>query len=169
MTTREYQNKIALKMIRSFVNDLYNKTGMKATVKIDRLYIPKDDDNTRVREIMSLDILEQRFIESIPFDININPLKTRSRKGEYVDLRCVFCHIACKHLGFPLISVGRYIKRDHTSIIHMCKRADTLLEIDSKFIALYDSIFTKINSYVQFSESDSTVYNPERVLPSAVY
>jgi len=169
MTTKEYQNKLALKMIRSFVNDLYNKTGMKATVKIDRLYIPKEEEGSRIKEIMSLDILEQRFLESIPFDISINPLKTRSRKGEYVDLRCVFCHIACKHLGFPLISVGRYVKKDHTSIIHMCKRGDALLENDSKFTALYDTIFTKINMHVQFSESDSTVYNPERVLPSTMY
>ena len=169
MTTKEYQNKMALKMIRSFVNDLYNKTGMKATVKIDRLYIPKDDENTTFKDIMSLDILEKRFLEAIPFKVEHNPLRVKSRKGEYVELRCVFCHIACKHLGFPLIAVGRYLKKDHTSIIHMCKRGDTMLSNDDKFINLYDIIFSKINTYVQFPESDSSVYNPERFLPTSVY
>lgn len=168
MTTKEYQNKLALKMIRSFVNDLYSKTGMKATVKIDRLYVPKDDESM-VREIMSIDILEQRFLDSIPFKVEGNPLKSKSRKGEYVELRCIFCHIACKHLGFALVAVGRYLKKDHTSIIHMCKRGDILLSNDEKFIALYDTIFTKINNYVEFSESDSTVYNPERILPTPMY
>lgn len=169
MTTKEYQNKLALKLIRSFVNDLYNKTGMKATVKIDRLYIPKEDEGSKIKEIMSLDILEERFINAIPIKVDGNPLKLKSRKGEYVDLRCIFSHIACKHLGFPLIAVGRYLKKDHTSIIHMCKRGDALLENDEKFTALYDSIFTKINTYVKFSESDSNVYNSERVLPIAMY
>lgn len=169
MTTKEYQNKMALKMIRSFVNDLYNKTGMKATVKIDRLYIPKEDDSPGFKEIMSLDILEKRLLESVPFKLDANPLKTKSRKNEYVDIRCIFSHIACKHLRFTLISVGRYIKRDHTSIIHLCKRADSFLETDARFTALYDTIFTKINTYVQLPESDSSIYNPERFLPTSVY
>lgn len=169
MTTKEYKNKLALKLIRSFVNDLHSKTGMKATVKIDRLYIPKDDQGDRIKEIMSLDILEQRFMEAVPFPITGNPLHSKSRKGEYVDLRCIFSHIACKHLAFPLIAVGRYLKKDHTSIIHMCKRGDNMLENDDMFTKLYDTIFTKINSHVQFSESDNSVYNPERILPTPVY
>ena len=169
MTTKEYQNKLALKMIRSFVNDLYNKTGMKATIKIDRLHVPKSDDGSRIKEIMSLDILEERFLEAIPYNFTGNPFHSKSRKGEYVDLRCIFSHIACKHLGFPLIAVGRYLKKDHTSIIHMCKRGDNLLENDEKFTALYDTIFTKINTHVEFPESDNNTYKSERILPTSVY
>ena len=171
MTSKDYQNRMALKIIRSFVNDLYEKTGMKATVKIDRLSLPKEEAGDIIvgGHVMSLEVLEARFIESIPFKIDANPLRARSRKGEYVDLRCIFSHIACKHLGFQLTSVGRYLKKDHTSIIHMCRRGDNLLKYDEKFIALYDDIFTKINNYVYFSESNSAVYNPERVLPTTVH
>jgi chromosomal replication initiation ATPase DnaA len=128
---------------------------------VDNLKIGSEESDTILKSIVSLDALEKRFLKSIPFSVDKNPIRTKSRKREYVDLRCVFYYLACKHIGFPLIAAGRFSDRDHTSILHMNKRAEALIETDDKFRSLYSTIYNNITEkyaedfagYSQQSES----------------
>lgn len=158
MSAEQYKQHLALKMVKSFISDLKDKTGMRAVVKVDNLRIGSEENENILKSIISLDVLEKRFLKSIPFDIDKNPIKTRSRKREYVDLRCIFYYLACKHIGFPLIAAGRYSGRDHTSIIHMNKRAEALIETDDKFRNLYSIIYNNITK--QYAE-DFTGYSEQ--------
>lgn len=144
LSTKEYQQRLAYKMSKAFIEELFEKTGMHATIKIDNLKMVPTEKGP-INKIISLDILENSLIKVVPIPLEKNPMRTPSRKGEYVEVRCVFCHIACKVLGFSLVAVARHIKRDHTSIIHMNKRAEQLLETDERFRNFYKIIFDALN------------------------
>ncbi len=49
----------------------------------------------------------------------------RSRKTEVLTLRNRFCVDAYKE-GFGLSEIGRYLKRDHTTILHSIHRVKTI-------------------------------------------
>jgi hypothetical protein len=145
ITMEEYRQKLALKLVNKFVNDLYEKTGMKATVQVDRLKID-DDTKEKVRKIISLDLYEKIFLKALPIDIEINPISERSRKRQYVDIRAIFSHIATKKLKFTTVAVGRFMGRDHTTIIHLNKKAENMLDTDESFVWLYNTIFKNLNT-----------------------
>jgi hypothetical protein len=161
MSAEQYKQHLALKMVKSFISDLQEKTGMKAVVRVDNLKIGSEENENILKSIVSLDALEKRFMKSIPFEIDKNPIRTRSRKREYVDLRCIFYYLACKHIGFPLIAAGRFSGRDHTSIIHMNRRAEALIETDDKFRSLYSTIYNNITEkyaedFAEYSGQDKS-------------
>lgn len=52
------------------------------------------------------------------FVIPIENLKARTRKAEFVWPRQVFCYLALNLTGIPLTEIGRFILRDHTTIMH---------------------------------------------------
>lgn len=145
LSVKEYKQRLAYKLVDKFTSEFYEKTGMKARVMVEQLNYPKHDKTVYNEKIVSLDRLESEILTAVPFNLNKNPLKDKSRKGEYVDIRCIFCYIACKMLGFSLISVGRYLGKDHTSIIHMNKRAQNLINTDERFLSLFKIIYEKIN------------------------
>lgn len=145
MSVKEYKQILAYKLIDKFIGDFYEKTGMKARVMVDQINSPKNDHPNFHDKIVSLDRLENEVLKALPFSLDKNPIKAKSRKGEYVDIRCIFCYIACKIMGFTLISVGRYLGKDHSSIIYMCRRAQNLINTDERFISLFKIIYEKIN------------------------
>lgn len=144
MKTSDYEQKLALKMVTKFVNELYEKTGMKASVKVDRLKVSLDDQDP-IKGIISLDILESKLLNAYPIPLDKNPLHTKSRRLDYVEARCIFCFIACRKLKFTLTSVGKFLGRDHTTIIHMNTRAENLLETDVRFSSLFETVYNKLN------------------------
>lgn len=145
LSVKEYKQRLAYKLVDKFTSEFYEKTGMKARVMVEQLNFPKKDKTLINDKIVSLDRLESEMLDAVPFTLDKNPLKVASRKGEYVDVRCIFCYIACKMLGFSLISVGRYLNKDHTSIIHMNKRAQNLINTDERFLSLFRIIYEKLN------------------------
>ncbi len=146
LSVKEYKQRLAYKLVDKFTSEFYEKTGMKARVMVEQLNYPKSDKSIFHDKIVSLDRLENEMLTAVPFKLDKNPLKDKSRKGEYVDVRCIFCYIACKMMGFSLISVGRYLGKDHTSIIHMNKRAQNLINTDERFLSLFKIIYEKINT-----------------------
>ena len=145
ISVKEYKQRLAYKLVDKFTAEFYEKTGMKARVMVEQLNSPKNDNPIFHDKIVSLDRLENELLKAVPFPLDKNPIKAKSRKGEYVDIRCIFCYIACKMMGFTLISVGRYLGKDHSSIIHMNKRAQNLINTDERFLSLFKIIHEKIN------------------------
>lgn len=144
LSVKEYKERLAYKLVDKFTAEFYEKTGMKVRVMVDQLNTLKGDASIFNDKIVSLNILEEEVLKALPFEVERNPIKSRSRKGEYVDVRCIFCYIACKVMGFTLTSVGRYLNKDHTSVIHMNKRAQNLINNDERFLSLYKTIYEKI-------------------------
>lgn len=135
ISTDQYKHKMVTKMIDSFVKNLHEKTGLKAMVMLKDMKPTKDKDS--IHSLISLKMFEEAFLKAYPFSYGVDLLRIKSRKNEYVEARCVFCYIAKTKLGFTYTGIGNYLNKDHTSIIHMNKRANDLLETDDKFYNLY--------------------------------
>ncbi len=147
-------------MVNQFVGDLFEKTGMKATIHVDRLVID-DDTKHKVRTIISLDSFEKAFLKALPEQLDTNPIRVKSRKSNYVDIRAVFCHIANKKLKFTLVSIARFIGKDHTTVIHLNKKAENLLDTDDSFVYLYNTIFKNLT---HDNVEDVPTHNEDRTI-----
>lgn len=60
-------------------------------------------------------------------------LNTKSRKSEYVEARRVFIVICRANYLMTYQSIGRYLNRDHSTIMHMFKSSINLSTGDSFF------------------------------------
>lgn len=67
-------------------------------------------------------------------------LLDRSRKDDRVLHHQVFCKI-CKELNYGVSELGRFLNKDHSTIIYSVKRASDLIYIkDNRFLTVYESV-----------------------------
>ena len=57
--------------------------------------------------------------------LTIEQILSKVRKGEYVDCRHIFCHIARKHMRMNLVDIAKNLNyNDHTTVIHSITKFD---------------------------------------------
>jgi chromosomal replication initiation ATPase DnaA len=66
------------------------------------------------------------FIHDVPVSIMDD-----TRKRPIVIYRQVFCKIA-RLMGYSMTNIGKYISRDHATVIHSIKTVDNLIEAKDK-------------------------------------
>ena len=71
--------------------------------------------------------------ETSPRDI-----KSRTRLRELVDARRMFCVLARKTLHMPLKDIGKFIKRNHCSVLHYWHQHDGLMRTDAVYKHFYN-------------------------------
>lgn len=69
-------------------------------------------------------------VESTYNKINISD-KTRERR--FCDARKIYSYISKKCTPYSLAIIGRFIKRDHATILHSIKRCEDLIQTDLDF------------------------------------
>lgn len=146
MTTIEYRDILAEKLMKSFIKDFKEKTGLKiSSINLEGNIILKSITNENAEQIpvISLETLEEIILSTIPYRITPQVFRSRNRRREYVDTRSMFAHIA-RRFNFKFKSIGKYINRDHTSIIHLDKKASDLIETDPVYLSIYTAITNKI-------------------------
>lgn len=75
------------------------------------------------------------------FGITIEDLRGKSRESKYIIPRQLFCWYCAKICGYKLIRIGRFLNRDHSTIMHsrdvfehgIDKNDDLYLEAKIKF------------------------------------
>lgn len=91
-------------------------------------------------------ILTPEHIEKIicrEFSISSEQLKCKSRNKELVFARHLMCYLIKKYSPhYSLKSIGTYLKRDHTSVIHAIKCINNYL--DSKHPLQYTIVDIKL-------------------------
>ena len=60
-------------------------------------------------------------------------IRIKSRKRHQQDLQKIFCKFAHWHLRLSLSFIGKYIDRDHASVLHACRKYDNLYATDKDF------------------------------------
>ncbi|MEM9840121.1 MAG: DnaA/Hda family protein [Pseudomonadota bacterium] len=75
------------------------------------------------------------------FDVSREELAGRSRKQPIVRARHAFCFAVRKLTDTPLKSIGAYIQRDHTTVMHSVQAAEILAETDPVFGPRITKIF----------------------------
>lgn len=138
MTTAEYEVSLSNKLIRRFQEEYYKKIGVVPSVLIK--------SKTEVLPI-TMEELKDTINTYIPKDVRETfpciLLSTRHRA--IVDLRKIFIHIAYFNLVERKINISRYLKQDHTTILHNLKVFDDLYSKDTKFSNLYLQIINHLN------------------------
>ena len=61
-------------------------------------------------------------------------LHLKDRQRELVYQRFAFCYYA-RSLGYPLATIGKFINRDHGTVMHALKQAQNFLDINDSFYA----------------------------------
>lgn len=155
MITLEYRNLLANKLIREFVDNFKKQTGMNVTIRCnetDFLDISSLNESKSKLPVISLNILQDIILKSMPYAISEQQFKSKDRSREFVDARIIFTHVA-RRLSFKYAYIGKYLNRDHTTIIHQNKRCDDLLDTDLAFTNIYNLITDKITkAYVETTE-----------------
>ncbi len=148
MTALEYRNVLAEKLIKDFVKDFKYKTGLKITVQLSNPALNKEmtgSDNKADQDypVVFLSDIESVIMEHYPYKLKNGDLKHQCRKKEIVDARSIFAHIA-RRFNFSFSTIGKYIDRDHSTIMHLSKKAENLMKYDQNYECIYISIVEKI-------------------------
>ena len=71
-------------------------------------------------------------------------LLSKSRHQAIREARQVFAHLMRKHTDLSLSDIGRFVNRDHTTIIHACKVVESDMDGNVRYKKRYDRINDKI-------------------------
>lgn len=80
----------------------------------------------------------QDILESVAAfcDLEPNDLKARTRVESYRRARCIF-YLKARRYGYSLKEVGKYVNRDHSTVINALQKTDALLDdFDIQFTQL---------------------------------
>lgn len=158
MTTLEYRNYLANKLIREFVSNFKEQTGLKIAIRVndgELLDILSLDESKEKLPVVSLNILQDIVLKSMPYSITEQQFKSKDRRRQFVDARIIFSHVA-RRLNFNFSYIGKYTNRDHTTIIHQSRKCEELLDTDHAFKSIYNLVITKITkAYAETTEQDT--------------
>jgi ATPase involved in DNA replication initiation len=78
------------------------------------------------------------------FAMSWKSLVCRSRIRRIVDARKVYCYLGIVVLGLTTVEIGKDLRRDHTSAIHLRKACSNLIETNDPITKIIDRIKTKL-------------------------
>lgn len=147
MTALEYRNVLATKLIREFASHFKEQTGLYINIHcndeglMSDLEIARKDNSLPV---MSLKTLEELILKNFSHKISNQQFMSNNRARGLVDCRCYFTHFA-RRFNFTYASIGQYLGRHHTTVMHLHQRANNYLETEPSFVALYNKLEKIIN------------------------
>jgi len=125
-------------IIGKCLDEIKEKTGIVLDAKVNGRTISVFMDDPDELYIKDLQAIENAVLTTVA-ETNLEALKSKNRCRDYVDARTIFSHISKQH-DFTLKSIGRYIRRDHTTIIHHVRKAESLLQTDPFFANKYNRV-----------------------------
>jgi len=107
-----------LKRIESVINGLvFEREVIKVVENTKEVLIQKKKSSESIKKWANRWLVEN--------ETSYSEVALRSRKTEVLTLRNRFCVDAYKE-GFGLSEIGRYLKRDHTTILHSVHKVKTI-------------------------------------------
>ena len=138
MTLSEYKRRVETELINEFVRKFTDKVGYSPIV------ITEKGSSELDYKVISLQELEDCFERYLPIYNNRKiGLRHKCRIKEIIELRHTFCFIA-RLMRYNYTSIGRYLNRDHTTIINSIKTFRNLYETEESFKNLYINILNII-------------------------
>lgn len=138
-------------LISEFMEKFREEIGYYPTVVIDEDIINRD-----FLHRLPLDVLEKQFDDFLPslYGKTVT-IKCKKRIRPAVELRCYFSFIA-RTMGYSLTDIAKYIKRDHTTVMHHIKTFNVLYETQQNFRDKYIKIVNKIKALYELSAMVNT-------------
>ena len=67
------------------------------------------------------------------FELTPVQLRSRRRFRRNVDAKSALCYILHRKIKLPSTEVAAYLSINHATVLHHCKKAESLIEIDEDF------------------------------------
>lgn len=100
--------------------------------------------------------LKQIFeVVAAEYGATIAEIKGEARCSRYVRPRHVAIYLATKHTGLSMAAIGRVLNRDHTTIIHACRKTKKRLASEP----ILASIIAKLEAEL-FRDSNANLHRP---------
>ena len=120
--------------INEFKKHLRSKYDVKVVIltELDSVY------RLTIPEVA--DIVDSNLVKYSNGNQTTIRLLDKSRKDDRVLHHQVFCKI-CKELNYGVSELGRFLNKDHSTIIYSAKRATDLIYIkDNRFLTVYEAV-----------------------------
>lgn len=153
MSTEDYQFKLEQKLIKEFESMFAEKTGKKVTVLVKG----RRSTNSWMPKISMTELEKHLLLFISPQYPELEySLACKSRTRSMVQIRMIFCQLV-RSLGYTYEEIGKYLNRDHTTIIHNVRTSDNLVEVnDENYMELFNKITDYLKEYYKY-ESDETL------------
>ena len=99
---------------------------------------------SKIRINASMDIILQIVADNC--NLTTEEILSKTRKGPVADARHIFCGIAKMEYGHKVTTLGKFLKRDHTTAIHAVKNYNNRTRYQVGYKEFVDSIIEKINN-----------------------
>lgn len=129
-----------IKLFKSFLNEKYGVEVVILTQadNVYRLTIPETGE-----------IVNNYLTKYAEQNGRHMTVQTKSRREDRVLHHQAFCKI-CRDMNYGVSEIGRYLHKDHSTIIYSIRRATDLLYIgDNRFLTVYNSIKTEILNTIE--------------------
>ena len=60
-------------------------------------------------------------------------MNLRTRCREYVAAREIFCYVVREFTGIGVSTLGRYLERDHATVLHCLHNVESRMEVDARY------------------------------------
>nr|WP_317631333.1 chromosomal replication initiator protein DnaA [uncultured Flavobacterium sp.] len=114
----------------------------EVTIELAQSVIEKFVKN--IKKEISIDSIQHAVSDYFKIDIDV--LRSKSRKREIAQARQLAMFFAKRYTKNSLASIGAQIgNRDHATVLHACKTIDNLIETDKQFKKYVDDIILKLS------------------------
>ena len=126
------------KKLQIIVSDHTSRIGLNQISNAHSLSKIKNLE-TLVINAMHIEYPEYKYVTSFV---------CKTRRQEYVMWMQDFSYVAWK-IGYNKSYIGRFIDRNHASVIHSINQTETLLEVkDKQFVKVYNKVLNLIKNHV---------------------
>lgn len=87
-----------------------------------------------IDQINGLDLISQTVIKVSGVDFLNDP----SRRRKIIDARVLFGAIAKQMTKLPFKTIGNFMNKDHTTVVHYCRVVEDFCMSDKNFKTMYD-------------------------------
>lgn len=131
--------------IEDFKSEIFRKYNVQLHVFFSR--------SDMMEKSITLEDLWSVFGEWIrkeyPDYVKFISLKLKTRKQIWVTILQCFTYIAFEELEFNKSQIGRFLRKDHATVIHMIKRVKEYQELnDKEFASIYNQLEKEYLEYV---------------------
>ena len=145
---------------RNYIKTVYNvdifyvnADGTTSLPEVVQAVKPKDITHLTLEEISN--IVVEFMHEDSPHLRKHKNLSAKWRNRDYIVFKRIFCMFA-RQAGNTVTAIGKFLKNDHSSVIHQLRQANLHIEAnDDFFVTRYCIVKMKINDVANISEDSN--------------
>jgi len=142
--TDEIEEKIQ-KDLKSFKSEIFRKYNVDIHIYFSRYQMMEQTVTMSNLWVVFTEVIQEHY----PEHIRLIDLKIKTRKKDWVTILQCFAHIAFNDLGYNKSQIGKFLGKDHATVIHYLNRVEHYTNMkESYFMKTYTLFKDKYTEYV---------------------